>query len=321
MRRAHICCYPFDVARTTRDGVQSGFPRAVAATPRSRTNTALALLIIATAIWGATFLLVKNTIAVMPAMRFLSLRFVIAVVVMFAARPRYLLRLGRITLQRGCSVGLILSLGFVLQTVGLEHTSAAVSGFITGLQIVFTPILAWPLLRHRCSVTQGLAVVLATAGLAMMSLRGVEIGLGAVLTLLGALCFALQIIMLGAWSTTKDSYGLAFVQIATVAVVCTIATIPGGFALPPDLAAWSAVLGTGVFATALALGIQSWAQSVIAPTRAAIVYTLEPAFAALFAYLGGEHVGVAVLGGGAFVLAAMLLAEFGPRVRSSRGVV
>ena len=170
-------------------------------------------------------------------------------------------------------------------------------------------------MRHRATSAQLVAVGLATLGLAFMSLRGVEFGLGAMLTLACAACFALQIVLLSAWSTGENAYALTFVQVAVVAICSTIAASATGFGLPPNLATWLRIIGMGVFATAFALLVQSWAQSRITATRAAIAYTLEPAFAALFAYLGGERVGVAVLGGGAFVIVAMVLTELAPPPR------
>lgn len=281
--------------------------------PSSRQPLALSALVLATAIWGATFLLVKNVVAVMPSMLFLSYRFVVAALVLFALRPRAVLACEATTIRRGFALGIVASAGFVFQTVGLEHTSAAISGFITGLQVVFTPIMAWALVRHRATSAQLAAVGLATVGLAFMSLRGVELGLGAVLTLACAVFFALQIVLLSSWSTRENAYALTFVQISTVAVSSTLSAAATGFGLPPNAGAWIRIVAMGVFATAFALVVQSWAQSRISATRAAIAYTLEPAFAALFAFWGGEHVGLAVLGGGAFVVVAMGLSELAPQ--------
>ena len=281
----------------------------------SREPLALSALVLATAIWGGTFLLVKQVVAVMPSMMFLTYRFAIALVVLFAIRPGAVLHASVNTRRRGVAIGIVASAGFVLQTVGLEHTSAAISGFLTGLQVVFTPLLAWLLMRHRATTAQLIAVGLATLGLAFMSLRGVEFGLGAILTLACAACFALQIVLLSAWSTGENAYALTQLQVATVAICSMLASATSGFSLPTSLGTWLRIVAMGVFATAFALLVQSWAQSRISATRAAIAYTLEPAFAALFAYLGGEKVGLAVLGGGAFVIVAMALTELAPRPR------
>jgi drug/metabolite transporter (DMT)-like permease len=276
------------------------------------TRLGVALLVLVTAGWGSTFLLVKDVVGEMPVMHFLTLRFALAALALVALRPRTLTALTKESMARGVALGLCLAGGYVFQTLGLQHTSAAISGFITGLSVVFTPLFAWPLLGQRGSRATLLAVLVATGGLAVMSLRGVSVGLGELLTLLCAILYALQIVGLGAWSSAKDAYRLTVIQLLTVAVVCGLTTLPGGPGLPPTRLAWFGVLATALLATAVAFVVQSWAQSFISATRAAIVFTLEPAFAGLVAYLGGEHLGWPVLLGGALVLLAMLLAELGP---------
>jgi drug/metabolite transporter (DMT)-like permease len=292
---------------------------AVASRP-PRTGLAVVLLVVVTAGWGSTFLLVKDVIAEMPAMRFLALRFCLAALALIALRPRALLRIPFALLAKGVVLGTCLAGGYVLQTLGLEHTSAAVSGFITGLSVVFTPLLAWPILGHRFSPTTIAAVVVATGGLAVMSLRGASFGTGEVLTLCCAIFYALQIVGLGAWARTGDLYFLTVVQLVTVAAICTVAAAPSGLALPPGALAWFGVTATAILATAVAFAVQSWAQSLISPTRAAIVFTLEPAFAALVAYLGGEALGWSVLVGGVLVVVAMFLTEVQPQSARRRKI-
>jgi drug/metabolite transporter (DMT)-like permease len=270
-----------------------------------------------TAGWGSSFLLVKDVVAQMPAMRFLAYRFWLAALILVALRPGLVRALSTKSVTRGVALGLCLAGGYVFQTIGLQHTSAAVSGFITGLSVIFTPLLAWPLLRQRCSMSTLGAVAVATFGLAFMSLRGVTFGYGELLTLLCAVFYAFQIVGLGAWSADEDPYALTVVQLLTVAVCCTLGAIPSGFGLPPTRLAWFGVVATAVVATAVAFLIQAWAQSFISPTRAAIVFTLEPAFAGLVAFLGGERFGWPVLAGGLLVLTAMFLSEVGPRMSQS----
>ncbi len=253
----------------------------------------------------------------MPVMSFLALRFWIASAVLVAIRPRSLINISKRTLWRGFLLGLLLGGGYILQTLGLQYTSAALSGFLTGLCVVMTPLFAWPLLGHRSSPSTIVAVLVATAGLGVLSLHGISFGLGEVLTLGCAVCYALQIVGLGAWSDGEDVYSLALFQLVTVAVLCTIGTGPHLLTLPHGTLAWFGVLSTAVIATSIAFVVQAWAQSYISPTRAAIIFTLEPVFAGIVAWWGGEHLSAAVIAGGILVVAAMLIAELGIRSRAT----
>jgi drug/metabolite transporter (DMT)-like permease len=197
----------------------------------------------------------------------------------------------------------------VLQTFGLRYTSAAISGFLTGLQVVFTPLLAWFLFRHRPAARALVATMLAIGGLAVMSLHGMTLGLGELLTVGAALLFAGQIVGLGFWSSAQDAYGLATVQLLTVAACCWLATLPEGPRAPARISEWVAIVVTAVVATAIAFVIQSWAQSQLSTTGAAVVLTMEPVFAALVAWSVGEKLGWSVLIGGGLVVVAMLVVE------------
>jgi drug/metabolite transporter (DMT)-like permease len=280
----------------------------------SRPAIAVVSLIAVTAVWGSTFVVVKDAIERMPVMDFLAWRFAIAGLVMFAARPSAVVRLSATARRRGAVLGLALGAGYVTQTFGLEHTPASVSGFITGLFVVFTPLCSAVLLRNRVGGTTWLGVALATAGLALLSLHGVAIGRGAGVTLLCAIAFALHIVGLGEWSSSDDAAGLAVVQLSTVAVISIVAATPDTLAPPPDAAAWGAVLLTAVAATAVAFFVQTWAQAHLAPTRAAVVMTMEPVFAGLFGVsFGGDSLSVRVVAGALLVLTAMYTVELGPR--------
>jgi drug/metabolite transporter (DMT)-like permease len=216
--------------------------------------------------------------------------------------------------RHGVLLGLALGGGYVAQTFGLERTPATISGFITGLFVVFTPLTAGLLLRRRVPGSAWLGVAVATVGLALLSLHGLSVGRGEAITLLCALAFALHIVGLGEWSTSTDAYGLAVVQLATVAVVSVVVAAPDTLAPPPDAKVWGAVLLTALAATALAFFVQTWAQAHLQPTRAAVVMTMEPVFAGVFGVaVGGDDLGVRTISGALLVLAAMYLVELGPR--------
>jgi drug/metabolite transporter (DMT)-like permease len=270
---------------------------------------AFVLLLAATAAWGATFVVVKDATAHSSVLGFLAWRFLVASGLLIVFRPRALLRLGRRGWSQGTVLGLTLAGGYVLQTFGLRYTSAAVSGFLTGLQVVFTPLLAWLLFRHRPAVRAWAATLLAAGGLAVMSLHGMSFGLGELLTVGAAVLYAGQIVGLGFWSSTEDAYGLATVQLLTAAVCFCLATLPDGPRPPARFSGWAAVLVTGVVATAIAFVVQSWAQSQLSTTRAAVVLTMEPVFAALAAWGAGEKLGWSVLAGGGLVVVAMFVVE------------
>jgi drug/metabolite transporter (DMT)-like permease len=275
---------------------------------KSSPTIASVALVGVTAVWGYTFLVVQDATARMPVMDFLAWRFLVASVVMIALRPTCLRGVTRLELLRGIGLGAILGLGYITQTYGLRYTSAAISGFITGMFVVLTPVMAWVLLRRKTSRNTWLVVALATVGLALLSLNGWSVGIGELLTLGCAVFFAIHIVGLGEWSLQYDPYAFALLQIGAVAAISLIAAAPGGIAVPPDRGVWGVIVITGVLATAVAFLVQTWAQSLVSATRAAVVMTMEPVFAGLFAVvIGGNQLTLRTLGGAACVLAAMLI--------------
>jgi drug/metabolite transporter (DMT)-like permease len=274
---------------------------------------ATAALLGTTAAWGSTFFMIKDLLDRVPTLDFLAVRFTIAGLVMLAIAHRAVFGLDRRTVRQALIVGLIYGVAQILQTAGLAHTAASVSGFITGMYVVCTPLLASLLLRTRITAMTWGAVALATAGLAVLTLNGVSVGYGEALTLVAAMLYALHIVALGAWSTARDALGMSVVQLLVIAVICLVATAPDGLVLPDTGRDWAAVVYMALVAGALGLLAQTWAQSQLSPTRTAIIMSMEPVFAALFAVLlGGEEVALRMVLGGAMVLAAMLLVELSP---------
>ena len=258
--------------------------------------------------------MVKDAVEKMPVLDFLTWRFAIATVALWLVRPKAVLRLGRGGLRAGVLLGLALGAGYVTQTFGLERTPASVSGFITGMFVVFTPLVAGLVLRRRVGVQAWAAVALATVGLALISLHGASLGRGEALTLLCALSFAVHIVGLGEWSSSYDAVGLAVVQLAVVTVLCAVAAAPDTLAPPPTWHVWWAVLLTGLAASALAFLVQTWAQAHLPPVRTAVVLTMEPVFAGFFGVLvDDDPLDVRIVIGAVCVLIAMLFVEAGPR--------
>jgi len=280
----------------------------------TRATAATVSLVGVTAVWGSTFVVVKDAIERMPVMDFLAWRFAIASIVMFAARPTAIRSLDRRGSLAGVLLGLALGGGYVAQTCGLQHTPASISGFITGLFVVFTPLCSAAILRTNITATTWFAVALATVGLGLISLRGFSIGSGEAITLMCAVAFALHIVGLGEWSSSYDAAALAVVQLSTVAVISIVVAAPSSLAPPPDAKAWGAVLLTAIAATAIAFFIQTWAQAHLPPTRAAVVMTMEPVFAGIFGVaIGGDSLGSRIIAGAVLVLVAMYVVELGPR--------
>lgn len=271
-------------------------------------------LLLVTAIWGSTFVLIKDVVGRMSVVDFLAVRFSIAAVLMLVLFGRAVWRMPRAQMWRGLGLGVLYGVAQILQTWGLSLTSPSVSGFVTGMYVVFTPLLAAVLLRQRAPKTTWLAVTVATVGLGLLALHGFEVDKGVLLTLGAAALYGLQIVGLGHWSRRGEAFGMSTVQLVGIAVVCLLATVPHGPSLPPDSKAWIAVLYMALAAGALAMLVQTWAQAHMSATRAAIVMTLEPVFAAGFAVLLGVDVlGWRMVVGGGLMLAAMYLVELGPR--------
>ena len=174
--------------------------------------------------------------------------------------------------------------------------------------VVLTPVVAWIWLRNKISHNTWLAVLLATIGLALLGLHGWSVGVGELLTLGCAFFFAVHIVGLGKWSSQHKPYSFALIQIATVAIISIIAAAPGGIMVSLDAGIWVAIGITAVLATALAFLVQTWAQSLLSPTHAAVAMTMEPVFAGIFAVvIGGEHLTLRIIAGAACILAAMFI--------------
>ena len=228
--------------------------------------------------------------------------------------PRALGRLQRDSWRHAAMLGCVYGLGQILQTIGLAHTPASVSGFITGMYVVCTPLFAALLLKTRIGPMTWGAVALATAGLAVLTLDGLSVGYGEALTLVAAVLYACHIVGLGAWARKDQALGMSIVQLFMVSVLCFVATAPGGVVLASTTRDWLSILYMAFFAAGLAMLGQTWAQAHLSPTRTAIIMSTEPVFAAFFAVLlGGESLTARMAVGGAMVLAAMLVVELLPR--------
>ena len=258
--------------------------------------------------WGLSFVIMKDAIERQSVNNFLFTRFSLAVVVMILIRPQVLKLMNRDLVLRGLAAGVFLGFGYIFQTLGLARTGAAITGFVTGLYIVLTPLFASILLRQRVSRFTWICIVIATIGLGLLSIHGFSVGLGELLTFISAIFYALHIIALSKWSSGRDTYAMTIVQLAMCAVLSGVASIPGGYSPPPDFGVWSVVVFTAVFATAIAFIIQTWSQAHMSATKVAVILTMEVVFAALFAIVfGSESLTLQSSIGGVMVVSAMYL--------------
>lgn len=280
------------------------------------------LLLSVTAIWGSTFVVVQDAVAQMPVHPFLAWRFTLATLVMLVLRPRAVIALSPDMRRKGVITGIALAGGYLAQTVGLAmEVSPTVSGFITGMFVVFTPLVTALLFRTQVPGITWLAVGLATTGLAFLSLKGFTVGAGELITLVCAILFAFHIVLLATWSSPALAYGLTVIQLATVAVLEIIITIAQGHTSVPPQSTWISIAFLAVFATAYGFVIQTWAQGHMSATRAAVIMTSEPVFAGIAGVLSGDQVTWRIAIGATLVLAAMYAVELGPRLRGEPQVI
>ena len=260
------------------------------------------------AIWGSAFLSMKGTLERLDVNSFLTWRFTIATLLLIAIRPSVLKKIDLPFLKKGALLGLFLSSGYIFQSFGLTLTTVSNTGFITGLYVVLTPIVAAVILRKNITLVEWFAVLVATVGLALLSFNGIQFGIGEFLVLISALLFAFHIVGLGEWSKGLDTYALTVLQLGTCAVVTFIASFKSGFKTPPDSGVWWSIIYTAIFATALAFIVQTWAQSFIAPSTVGVILAAEVVFAAAFGiWLLNEPVTLRIALGGLLVLASMYL--------------
>jgi drug/metabolite transporter (DMT)-like permease len=272
---------------------------------------ALPALVVVTAVWGVTFVQVKDAVAIYPLFAFLALRFAIAgctLAVPAAARLRTLRRGGT---AAAVLAGSLLGAGYVLQTAGLERTSVSSTGFVTGMYVVLTPLIALVLFRARIGAAAWGGVALATIGLALLA--GVHGGsaVGDLLVLAGAAVYSLQIVLMERYAPRYDALAFTLVEMLAACVgLLVVAIATGQLSVPHGWTVWGALIVTGVFASALAFLVQTWAQRRASATQTALAFSLEPVWAAFFGFtLAGDRLGVVSWLGCVVIMSGIVLAE------------
>ena len=272
---------------------------------------ALLALILVTAVWGVTFVQVKDAVALYPLFAFLAVRFWIATLTLAVPGLPRVRSLGRPGFVGGAFLGLLLAAGYTLQTAGLERTTVSSTGFITGMYVVLTPLIALVLVRSRIGLSVWGGVALSTIGLAMLS--GIHAGsvTGDLLVLAAAAVYSLQIVLMERYAPRYDAVAFTLVEMLAAGVALgVVAAALGDLHLPHGWTVWGALLVTGVFASALAFLVQTWAQRRTSATRTALAFTMEPVWTAFFGYtLAGDRLGLLGWGGCAVIMAGIVLAE------------
>jgi drug/metabolite transporter (DMT)-like permease len=272
----------------------------------------LLALVLATAIWGVTFVQVKDAVAIYPLFAFLAVRFAIASATLAVPAAPRLRSLGRRGAAEAAVLGLLLGAGYVLQTEGLARTTVSTTGFITGMYVVLTPLIALVLFRARIGASAWVGVALAVAGLAMLSGIHSASAVGDLLVLGGSAVYSLQIVLMERYAPLYDPLALTLVEmLAAFAALAAVAAARGDFRdAPSGWTVWGALLVTGIFASALGFLVQSWAQRRTSATRTALVFALEPVFTAIFGIsLAGDRLGALGWAGCAVIFAGIVVAE------------
>jgi drug/metabolite transporter (DMT)-like permease len=266
-----------------------------------------AALLATAAIWGATYVLVHDAVADMAPSAFLAYRFTAAALLLAPACLSTSRRPRMSTVVAGALLGCVLFCAYGLQTVGLQYTGASQAAFVTGLMVVFTPLLGTVLLRQRLRAGPVVAAVSAVPGSALLTLSAVEPNIGDLYVLGCALAFAVHLLLLGHQTARHNPWQLTVVQLATVGLLSLLwSGAAGELAMPHSATAWTALLVTAILASAVAFVIQTAAQRVVSPAGTALILTMEPVFAALTGQLTGERVEPHRWAGAALVLTSML---------------
>jgi drug/metabolite transporter (DMT)-like permease len=280
-------------------------------------------LLIVTIAWGTTYVMSQTLVRSMPVSSFLFWRFAIATCALVALAPRSVRKLSRQEVSRASVVGFALAAGFALQTSGLRLTSATSSGFVTGMFVVLTPIVAAIAFRDRISPRVWAGMALSAFGLAVLSLDGLSLQPGDALTLGGALAFAVQIAALSRWSTAETAVGMATIQLGIVAMASLLAalTVDGHVVAPADATTWLTIGFLSIVASALAYTVQTWSQAHLSATRGAVIISTETAWAALTGVLiAHDPITARLLAGGALLLLAIAVVQVPrPRIAIARG--
>ena len=273
----------------------------------------LLLLTVAIA-WGVTFLMVQDAISTTPVYAFLFFRFTLASILMFIISYRFLNELNKKTILYGVILGILLFSAFATQTFGLIYTKSSIVAFITGLNVICVPFLTYLFFKDKIKLNVLIATFIAVIGLYLLTMSGtLEFEKGEFLTLVCAILFALQIIFTGKFSNQVNVFLLVLFQLITVSILALIFSLSldsATFNISYNYAFFKAVIITAIFATVYAFLIQTYMQQFTTATKTAIIFTMEPVSAAIFAYFtANEVLTIVQFIGAVLIILATLIAE------------
>ena len=271
-----------------------------------------ALLVLVTMIWGSTFLVVKETLKLTGPFTYLALSYGVGTLVLALIFHKRLLRIKRQEVISGIIIGIFLFSGYALQTRGIQYTTVSKAGFITGLYVPLVPLFSFLFLRQRPTIKAIAGVILSVVGLCLLSINNtlnLAFGVGEALLLGCAVAFAMQIIMIGKYAPGANAINLAIVQLTLTSVLsCLAIPIAREPFIMPALPVWGAVLFMGVADLAFTLLAINWVQQYVSSTRAALIYALEPMWAALAGFLlAGDVLSLPAWIGCGFILLGMIV--------------
>ncbi len=285
----------------------------------SRRARADIALVLCTFIWGATFVIVKDALADISVVVFLAVRFALAAILMAVMFRSSITRLDKRGVWAGAQIGLFMFGGFLFQTAGLRWTTPSKAAFITGSSVVLVPLLLAALGWRRITPWTWAAVAIAFGGLYFLTVPRegfTGINRGDPIVFVCAILFAMQIILISRYVEHHSVGGLSFLQVAATAALSIVALpIAAATGWEPVRIVWNgnvifAIAATAIAATAIATPLQNWGQKHTSASHAAILFTLEPVFAALTSLLlRRERLDARTLAGAALVLVGILLAE------------
>lgn len=272
------------------------------------------LLLTVAIAWGVTFLMVQDAIKTVPVYAFLFYRFLLATILMGIIAIKFFKTTNKETILSGVLLGFFLFGGFATQTFGLAHTKSSIIAFLTGLNVIIVPFIAYVIFKQHVRRMVFIGSILAVAGLYLLTMSGeLSLGFGEVLGLICAAFFALQIAYTDIFSKKVNVYMLVFFQFVTVTILSLVFSLfmdDVTFNVGLDYTFLKALIITAIFATVYAFLIQTYMQQFTTPTKTAIIFTMEPVSAGFFGYfVGNELLTITQVSGAILIIFAVLLAE------------
>lgn len=288
----------------------------------TRLSKAECVLVLITMIWGGTFLLVQNAMTVSGPMFFVGLRFAAAASIVALFSWRHLRDLTLFELKAGSFIGVMIMLGYGLQTVGLQTIPSSQSAFITALYVPFVPLLQWLVLGRRPGLMPIIGIMMAFTGLMLVSgPAGASFNFspGEIATLISAVAIAAEIILISTYAGQVDVRRVTAVQLAVTSILAFLMVVPTQEAIPHF--SWlllCSALGLGAASAAIQVAM-NWAQKSVSPTRATVIYAGEPVWAGIVGRIAGERLPAIALLGAGLIVAAVIVSEL--KTKGKDGVI